>query len=105
MPDRSHFVVALPAGTNVIDFDDRAHWFTTRQAEQVHVDDLPRVYEMAVAAKSKPQMDTALPASSPNRALWYVVGGSFLTLGAGGYYFLRRRRPGDPLGAGGNGPA
>ncbi len=95
-PAREHFEVAMPAGTAIVDFDQPGHFFRTRRAEKVHVDDLPRIYEMTAKAATMPRMDTAIVPARSHRWIWWAGGIGLVVLGAATWRIvtLRRRQAG-----------
>lgn len=92
-PDKSEFFVNVPAGTQVLAFDKRdgRHFFNLKQDEKIHIDDIPKLFEMCEQAANTPLMDTAVPHNST--AVWvrWAVGIAGLILVSGGAYFLVRR--------------
>jgi hypothetical protein len=99
-PNPEHFVLDLPAGTAVLDFDTDYSTFRTRKAERVGPDDLDRLYDMTkqtVSARRQkrpmPPMDTTIkPTPSPYRWLWWAGGGVAVVLLAVIGWRIRRRR-------------
>lgn len=91
-PARKHFEVSLPAGTPVLDFDDTSHYFVTRKAERVHVDDLPRIYRMTREAAENPRMDTAIVRPRSYRWAWWAAGAAATVLAVLTWRVVRSRR-------------
>ena len=92
-PNKSEFFFVIPAGTTVSHFGNPADegYFTLKQDEKIHVDDLPTLFEMCEKAKNTPLMDTAIPHSSFSPWMRWSVGIAGLILVLGGTYYLVRR--------------
>lgn len=92
-PSREHFEITMPAGTAITDFDSGKYWFRTKKQERVHLDDLPRVYDMSQQIAKEPLMDTAI-VSPPSRYVWaqWTLGlaAGLAALGSLTWYFRRR---------------
>lgn len=92
-PDKSEFVVSIPAGTQVLDVAKRdgRHFFTLKQDEKISIDDIPKMFEMCEQVPNTPLMDTAIPQSSTAAWIRWAVGLAGLILVSGGVFFLVRR--------------
>lgn len=94
-PTADEFAFTIPAGTSVHDHhnEDARKFFTLKQDEKIHVDDLPKLFTMVEQVGVTPLMDTAVPRSNSYGWLRWVgiVGGLALALGAV-FLIWRRRR-------------
>lgn len=75
-PAREHFEIELPAGTSVLEFGrPKETTFWTRKPERIHVDDLPRLYQMTQEVGKEPLMDTAIVQPRSYRWAWWTGAG------------------------------
>ena len=93
-PATTDFRVTVPGGTVVCTNDTSKGYFKLKQDENVHVDDIPKLFAMLDQKQVTPLMDTAIPRSSPYRWLYWVGAGVGLVLALVSLYTVwRKLRP------------
>lgn len=90
-PAVADFTITVPAGTTVCDHEDPKGSFKLQQEEQIHVDDIPKLFAMLDQKRVTPLMATAIPRSDPLRWLYWAGIGAGMTLTLTSVWFIWRK--------------